>query len=103
MSADDPRLSRTDLHRLEKLASAAGRTPGAMLRFVLRDGFAEAERVVRAVRRGRDDVAAGRTRPHAAIISTVDACHSGHGKRAGRLDAGESESIDGASMRSSAP
>ncbi len=68
MSADDPRLSRTDLHRLEKLASAAGRT-----------------------------------RPHAAIMSTADATLSGHGKRAGRLDAGESESIDGASMRSSAP
>ena len=74
-----------------------------MLRFVLRDGFAESERVVRAVRRGRDDVAAGRTRPHAAIMSTADATHSGHGKQAGRLDAGESESIDGASMRSSAP
>ncbi len=75
--ADDPRLSRTDLHRLEKLASAAGRTPGAMLRFVLRDGFAETERVVCAVRRGRDDVAAGRTRPHAAIMSTADTILSG--------------------------
>ena len=78
MSADNPRLSRTDLHRLEKLASAAGRTPGAMLRFVLRDGFAESERVVRAVRRGRDDVAAGRTHLHAAIMSTADAILSGH-------------------------
>ena len=66
--ADDPRLSRTDLHRLEKLASAAGRT-----------------------------------HLHAAIMSTADAILSGHGKRAGRLDSGESESIDGASMRSSAP
>ncbi len=77
MSADDPRLSRSDLHRLEKLASAAGRTPRAMLRFALRDGFAETERVVRAVRRGRDDVAAGRTRPHAAIMSTADTILSG--------------------------
>jgi predicted transcriptional regulator len=62
MPADYPRLSQADLRRLEKLASAAGRTPRAMLRFVLRDGFSETERIVRAVRLGRDDVAAGRTR-----------------------------------------
>ena len=32
-------LSPGDQQRLEKLARAAGRTPQAMLRFVLRDGF----------------------------------------------------------------
>lgn len=32
-------LSITQQHRLEKLARDAGRTPQAMLRFVLRDGF----------------------------------------------------------------
>ena len=78
MPATDPSLSQTDLRRLEKLAAEAGRTPRAMLKFVLRDGFAETERVVRAVRRGRDDVAAGRTHLHAAIMSTADAILSGH-------------------------
>jgi len=33
-------LSKTDQNRLERLAQKAGRTPQAMLRFVLRHGFA---------------------------------------------------------------
>lgn len=80
MSAAEPSLSQTDLRRLEKLASAAGRTPRAMLKFVLRDGFAESERVVRAVKAGRADVTAGRTRAHAAVMSKADAILSGHAK-----------------------
>ncbi|MDK9715135.1 hypothetical protein [Sulfuritalea hydrogenivorans] len=80
MSAVDPSLSQTDLRRLEKLASAAGRTPRAMLKFVLRDGFAETERVVRAVQAGRADVAAGRTRSHAAVMREAAAILSGHVK-----------------------
>jgi predicted transcriptional regulator len=80
MSAADPGLSQTDLRRLEKLASAAGRTPRAMLKFVLRDGFTETERVVRAVRAGREDVTAGRTRSHAAVMSEATAILSGHAK-----------------------
>lgn len=103
MSANYPRLSRTDLRRLEKLASAAGRTPRAMLKFVLRDGFAETERVVRVVQLGRDDVAAGRTLPHAAIMSRAEAVLSSRDKPPDRSGAGKQESIDGPSMRSSAP
>ena len=80
MSAADPSLSQTDLRRLEKLASAAGRTPRAMLKFVLRDGFTETERVVRAVQAGRADVTAGRTRSHAAVMSGAAAILSGHVK-----------------------
>ncbi|MCF8179249.1 MAG: hypothetical protein K9J74_12130 [Sulfuritalea sp.] len=80
MSADDPSLSQTDLRRLEKLASAAGRTPRAMLKFVLRDGFTETERVVRAVRAGRKDVVAGRTRSHAAVMEEAASILSGHAK-----------------------
>lgn len=103
MSADYPRLSQSDLRRLEMLARAAGRTPCAMLKFVLRDGFSETERVVRAVQLGRDDVAAGRTRPHAAIMSTAEAILSSRGKSADRSDAGKPDSIAGPSVRSSAP
>lgn len=80
MSAADPSLSQADLRRLEKLASAAGRTPRAMLKFVLRDGFAETEQVVRAVRAGRADVAAGRTRTHTAVMGEAAAMLSGHTK-----------------------
>ncbi|MFH1871639.1 MAG: hypothetical protein ABIK82_04585 [Pseudomonadota bacterium] len=80
MPSPDPSLSQTDLRRLEKLARAAGRTPRAMLKFVLRDGFAETERVVRAVRAGRADVVAGRTRSHATVMSKADAILSGHAK-----------------------
>ena len=80
MPAADLNLSQTDLRRLEKLASAAGRTPRAMLKFVLRDGFAETERVVRAVQAGRTDVAAGRMRSHAAVMSEAEAILSGHAK-----------------------
>lgn len=41
--AAEPSLNQADLRRLEKLAAAAGRSPRAMLKFVLRDGFAETE------------------------------------------------------------
>jgi predicted transcriptional regulator len=73
MSAADPSLGQSDVRRLEKLASAAGRTPRAMLKSVLRDGFAETERVVRAVQTGRADVRAGRKRSHAAVMSEAAA------------------------------
>lgn len=61
-------LSQADLRRLEKLAAAAGRTPRAMLKYVLRDGFLEMERVVAAITRGRADVAVGRTVSHEEVM-----------------------------------
>jgi predicted transcriptional regulator len=73
MATTDPGLTQADLRRLEKLAKSAGRTPRAMLKFVLRDGFAETERVVGAVQAGREDVAAGRVRAHAAAMAEADA------------------------------
>lgn len=39
-------LSQADTRRLEKLAQAAGRTPRAVLKHVLRDGFAATEYAV---------------------------------------------------------
>lgn len=74
----EPTLSQADLRRLEKLAMAAGRTPRAMLRFVLRDGFPETERVVRAVQAGRADAAAGRTRAHADVMAAANAAIGRH-------------------------
>ncbi|MBI5108506.1 MAG: hypothetical protein HZA62_07135 [Rhodocyclales bacterium] len=80
MSAAEPSLSQADLRRLEKLATEAGRTPRAMLKFVLRDGFSETERVVRAVKAGRADVKAGRTQSHATVMAKAGAILSGHAK-----------------------
>lgn len=74
----EPTLSQADLRRLEKLAKAAGRTPRAMLRFVLRDGFPETERVVRAVQAGRADAAAGHTRTHAEVMMAANAAIARH-------------------------
>lgn len=48
-------LTQTDQRRLEKLAAEAGRTPQAMLKLVLRDGFDYCEYVVRAVNEGIAD------------------------------------------------
>lgn len=42
-------LSQTDTRRLEKLAQAAGRSPGSVLKHVLRDGFEATEHAVNAV------------------------------------------------------
>ena len=78
MPAVDPGLSQTDLRRLEKLAKSAGRTPRAMLKYVLRDGFAETERVVSAVHAARGAVAAGRVRAHAAVMAEADAMIARH-------------------------
>ena len=80
MAAVEPSLSQTDLRRLEKLAVEAGHTPRAMLKFVLRDGFSETERVVRAVQAGRADVKAGRKRSHATVMEKAKAILSGHAK-----------------------
>lgn len=80
MPTAEPTLSQADLRRLDKLAQAAGRSPRAMLKFVLRDGFAETERVVRSVLAGRADVKAGRVQSHAAAMREVDAMLSRHVK-----------------------
>ena len=53
-------LSTAEQRRLERLATAAGRTPKVMLKQVLRDGFDYCEYVVGAVNQGLDDANAGR-------------------------------------------
>lgn len=71
-------LSQTDQRRLERLAKAAGRTPRAMLKYVLRDGFPETERVVLAVNKSRASLGAGRTVAHDEVMRQgreLIACH----------------------------
>jgi hypothetical protein len=60
-----PALSPADLRRLEKLALDAGRTPHAMMRFVLRDGFDFCEWVVREGLESDEDAKRSGTIPHA--------------------------------------
>lgn len=60
-----PVLSPADLRRLEKLALDAGRTPRAMMRFVLRDGFDFCEWVVREGLEADADAKRSGTIPHA--------------------------------------
>lgn len=55
-------LSAQLSRRVEKLAQAAGRTPEAMLRFVIRDGLEYCEYAVKSVNEGLADIKAGRTR-----------------------------------------
>lgn len=43
-------LSQADTRRLEKLAREAGRTPGEILKHVLRDGFDATEYAVKTVK-----------------------------------------------------
>ncbi|OHC69839.1 MAG: hypothetical protein A3H93_12660 [Rhodocyclales bacterium RIFCSPLOWO2_02_FULL_63_24] len=60
-------LSATEQRRLERLAAAAGRTPKAMLKHVLRDGFDYCEYVVGAVNQGLDDVNTGKLVPSSDV------------------------------------
>jgi len=61
MTATPMTLSAHLTRRIEKLAKAAGRTPDAMLRYVIRDGIDYCEYAVKAVNEGLADIAAGRT------------------------------------------
>jgi predicted transcriptional regulator len=68
-------LSQHDMKRLERLAKEAGRTPRALFRFVLRDGFEETERTIKAV---RERMAAGTKLEHAAAMKRLDSLLAGH-------------------------
>jgi len=59
-----PALTSAQQRRLEKLAREAGRTPQAMLRFVLRDGFELCEEDVAAARNAEMELARSGTVPH---------------------------------------
>lgn len=75
-------LKPAELRRLEKLAAAAGRTPAAMLPFVLKDGFDYCERMIAAINDGISDLAAGNASPGAEVHARARATIVGHAKKA---------------------
>ena len=64
-------LTKTDQRRLERLAATAGRTPQAMLRFVLRDGFAACEEDVAASLDADREFAQGKSATHASVMQAA--------------------------------
>lgn len=78
-------LSHAEQRRLEKLAEEAGRTPKAMLKHVLRDGFDYTEEFVRKVKEGLAELDAGKGVPRAAVSEQarrIVAKHAAHKKAA---------------------
>mgnify|MGYP006365337309 FL=1 len=78
-------LSPTEQRRLEKLAQEAGRTPRAMLKYVLRDGFDYTEEFVRKVKEGLAELDAGKGVSRAVVSEQarrIVAKHAAHKKAA---------------------
>ncbi len=73
-------LSPTQQRRLEKLAREAGRTPQAMLRFVLREGFDACEEDVRENLTADAEFASGRSYPHADVMARGKAIIERHSR-----------------------
>lgn len=73
-------LTTTQQRRLEKLARDAGRTPQAMLRFVLRDGFdlckLEINESITAEREATQRGYVSREEARRQIRSVIDAAHA---------------------------
>ncbi|MFM8901059.1 MAG: hypothetical protein ACKOF9_14085 [Burkholderiales bacterium] len=61
-----PKVTQT---RITRLAQAAGRSPTAMLRFVLRDGFEAVERSIQENARADAEFAGGATDTHANVMA----------------------------------
>ena len=70
-------LSQTDTRRLERLAQAAGRTPRALLKYVLRDGFDATEHAVQVtIERIKSDERI----PHQDAMQQLDQLIEHHGR-----------------------
>ncbi len=79
-------LAKGDQKRLERLAMLAGRSPKAMLKFVLRDGFDAVEDDIRETLAAERDMALHGTLPHADVMrgarTIIEAARSGSAKKA---------------------
>lgn len=75
-----PALTRAQQRRLEKLAREARRTPQAMLRFVLRDGFELCEEDVAAARSAEVELARSGTVPHRQVSNETRAVIAHHAR-----------------------
>lgn len=73
-------LTPAQRRRLEKLAREAGRTPRAMFRFVLRDGFEQCEEDVRAAAAADTEAASVGTVPHARVMEEARAVVARHAR-----------------------
>ena len=62
-------LTSAQQRRLERLAHKAGRTPDAMLKFVLRDGFEFCEQDVRETIEADEDADRRGTIPHNVVMA----------------------------------
>jgi len=71
-------LTSIDQQRIENIANAAGCSAERVLAFVLRHGFEETERVLRAVARARNSVATQGTLEHAVAMARLDEMLSRH-------------------------
>jgi hypothetical protein len=66
-------LAKVDQKRLERLAELAGRSPRAMLKFVLRDGFDAVEQDVMETLEGERGARLHGTIPNEEVISDTKA------------------------------
>ena len=77
---DQPALTKAQQRRLEKLAREAGRTPQAMLRFVLRDGFELCEEDVATARSAEVELVGSGTVPHRQVSNEARAVIAHHAR-----------------------
>ena len=76
MTTPEIQLPKVAQTRISRLAHASGRSPAAMLRFVLRDGFDAVELSIRENARADEQFAAGATVSHAdAMRDALSAVH----------------------------
>jgi hypothetical protein len=71
-------LSSAQQRRIAKLATLAGRTPQAMLRFVLRDGLEATERDVRETLEADNDIDRNGAIPHGKVMAEARAALERH-------------------------
>jgi predicted transcriptional regulator len=68
MTTTEIQLSKAAQTRISRLALAAGRSPAAMLRFVLRDGFDAVELSIKENAQAAEQFAAGAATSHADVM-----------------------------------
>jgi hypothetical protein len=74
-------LTTAQQRRLERLAVEAGRTPKAMLKFVLRDGFDACEEDVRENLAADAEFASGRSVTHKEAMKRARSTIESHARR----------------------
>lgn len=78
-------LAKVDQKRLERLAALAGRSPKALLKFVLRDGFDAVEEDIHESLAAMRDIELNGTVPHAEVMRSakkiIEASRAGKHKK----------------------